>query len=150
MLILTRLGNRVHHLFVISYSGWTRSNPRKLSNTLSAKQGGLQKGSSECCTRKKWRRMTRKIKKRSGRGLQRWNVGKQRTVKLIGRGSERGPAVRRRRGPRLLGTGSILGALSRSLSFNVRISYIVKSKSGSMEKLVIQLKSRCACLWIDG
>ena len=27
--------------------------------------------------------------------------------------NERGPAVRRRRGPRLLGRGSILGALSR-------------------------------------
>ena len=36
--------------------------------------------------------------------------------------NERGPAVRRRWGPRLLGRGSILGALSRSVSFNVRIS----------------------------
>ena len=32
----------------------------------------------------------------------------------------------KRRGPRLLGRGSILGALSRSLSFNVRISYSIR------------------------
>ena len=49
---LARFENRVHHLFVISYSGWTRSNPPKLRNTLSAKQGGLRKGGSECCKRK--------------------------------------------------------------------------------------------------
>src|SRR6185436_13169495 len=126
MLILTRLGNRVHHLFVISYSGWTRSNRPKLRNTLSAKQDGLRKGGSECCKRKKWRRCARKTKKRSRRGSQMWNVGRRRSVKLIGRGSERGPAVRRRRGPRLLGRGSILGALSRWLSCNVRISYSLR------------------------
>ena len=34
---LTRIGNRVRHLFVISYSGWTRSNRQKLSNMLSTK-----------------------------------------------------------------------------------------------------------------
>ena len=56
---------------MISYSGCTRSNPPKLRNTLSAKQGGLRKGGSECCKRKKWRRSARKIKKRSKRGSQR-------------------------------------------------------------------------------
>ena len=38
-------------------------------------------------------------------------------------------------GPRLLGRGSILGALSRSLSFNIRISYSlrhVRSSSNTM------------------
>ena len=133
---LTRFGNRVHHLFVISYSGWIRSNPWKLSNTLSAKQGGLRKGGSKCCTRKKWRRSARKIKKRSRRGLQMWNIGKRRSVKLIGRESERGPAMRRRRGLRLLGRRSILGALSRSVSFNVRISYSLRHvRSSSSTRL---------------
>ena len=55
----------------------------------------------------------KKDKKRSRRDSQMWNVGRRRSVKLIGRGSERGPAVRKRWGPRLLGRGSILGALSR-------------------------------------
>ena len=49
---LTRFGNRVLHLFVISYSGRTWSSRWKLSNTLSTKQGGLWKGGNECCTRK--------------------------------------------------------------------------------------------------
>ena len=62
MLILTRLRNRVHHLFVISYSGWTRSNRSKLRNTLSAKQGGLRKGGSECCKRKKMEEKHKKDK----------------------------------------------------------------------------------------
>ena len=33
---LARFENRVHHLFVISYSGWTRSNRPKLRNMLNA------------------------------------------------------------------------------------------------------------------
>src|SRR4026207_2591718 len=103
MLILTRLGNRVHHLFVISYSSWTRSNRPKLRNTLSAKQGGLRKGGSECYKRKKLRRSARKIKKRSRRGSQKWNVGRRRSGKLIGRGSERGAAGGRGGGPGRLG-----------------------------------------------
>ena len=34
----------------------------------------------------------KKTRKRFRRGLQKWNVRRQRNVKLIGRGSERGPA----------------------------------------------------------
>ena len=38
----------------------------------------------------------KKTRKRFRRGLQKWNVRRQRNVKLIGRGSERGPAVLRK------------------------------------------------------
>ena len=88
---------------------------------------GCGKVAANAARGKKCRRSARKIKKRSRRGSQIWNVGRRRSVKLIGRESERGPAVRSRRDPRLLGRGSILGALSRSLSFNVRISYSIKA-----------------------
>ena len=120
MLILTRLGNRVHHLFVISYSGWTRSNRPKLRNTLSAKQGGLRKGGNEYCMRNRWRRSVRKTKKISGRGLQKWNVRRRRHVKLTGRRSERGPTMLRKQGLKLLGRGNIPGALSKAPPCNPR------------------------------
>ena len=87
---------------------------------LNAKQGGLQKGGKECCTRKRWRRSARKTRKISGRGLQKSNVRRRRHVKLTGRRSERGPAVLRKQGPRLLGRGNIPGALSKAPPCNLR------------------------------
>ena len=91
----------------------TPSNLRRLRITLNAKQGGLRKGGNECSTRNRWRRIARKTRKISERGLQKWNVRRRRHVKLTGRRSERGPAVLRKQGPKLLGRGSIIGALSK-------------------------------------
>ena len=85
-----------------------------------AKQGGLRKGENEYCMRNKWRRSVRKTKKISGRGLQKWNVRRQRHVKLTGRRSERGPALLRKQGPKLLGRGNIPGALSKAPPCNLR------------------------------
>ena len=63
---------------------------------LSAKQGRLRKGGNECCARNRWGRSARKIRKISARGLKKWNIRRQRNVKMTGRGSERGPAVLRK------------------------------------------------------
>ena len=52
----------------------------------SVKQGGLHKGGNECCMKNRWRRSARKTRKRFRRGLQKWNVRRQRNVKLIGKG----------------------------------------------------------------
>ena len=65
---------------------------------MSVKQGGLQKGGGECSTRNRWRRSARKTRKIFRRGLQKLNGRRQRNVKLIGRGSERGPAVLSKQG----------------------------------------------------
>ena len=111
---------------MIPYNGWTRSNHRKLSNTLSAKQGGLRKGENECCMRNKWRRSAKKTKKISGRGLQKWNVRRRRNVKLTGRRSKRGSVVQRKQGPKLLGRGNIPGALSKAPSCNPGILYFLR------------------------
>ena len=54
----------------------------------------------------------------SERGLQKWNVRRQRNVKLIGRGSERGPAVLRKQDLKLLGRENIPGALSKASPCN--------------------------------
>ena len=78
------------------------------------KQGGLQKGGSEYCTRKRKRRSTRKSKKGSAKGFRKWSIRRRRNGKRIGRGSERGHAVQRKLGPKLLGRKNILGALSKS------------------------------------
>ena len=55
----------------------------------------------------RWSRSARKIRKRFRRELQKWNVRRQRNVKLTGRGSERGPAVLRKQGLKLLGRENI-------------------------------------------
>jgi hypothetical protein len=111
---------------VISCSGWTRSSRSRLRNTLHAKEGGQRKGGSECCTRNGWRRSARKTKKRSERGWRRWNVRRQRNVKLIGRGSERGHVVRRKQNQMLLGRGNIPGALSEAASCIPGILYFLR------------------------
>ena len=74
---------------------------------MSVKQGRLHKGGNKCCMKNRWRRSARKTRKRFRRGLQKWNVRRQRNVKLIGRGSERGPAVLRKQGLKLLGRENI-------------------------------------------
>ena len=81
---------------------------------LSAKQSGLQKGGNECCMSNRWRRSARKTRKISGRGLQKWNVRRRRNLKLTRRRSERGSAVQRKQGSKLLGRGNIPGALSKA------------------------------------
>ena len=78
------------------------------------KQGGLQKAGSESCTRKRKRRSARKSKKRSAKGFRKWSVRRRRNGKRIGRESERGHAVQRKLGPKLLRRKNILGALSKS------------------------------------
>ena len=81
---------------------------------LSIKQSGLHKGGNECYMKKRWRRSARKIRKRYERGLKKWNVGRRRNVRLTGRESERGPAVLRKQGLKLLGRENIPGALSKA------------------------------------
>ena len=56
----------------------------------------------------------KKEKKRSAKGFRKWSVRRQRNGKRIGRGSEKGHAVQRKQGPKLLGRENILGALSES------------------------------------
>ena len=68
----------------------------------------------------------RKIRKRSRRGLQMWNVGRRRSVKPIGRGSERGPAVIRKQGLKLLGRENIPGALSKAPPYNPDILHFLR------------------------
>ena len=85
---------------------------------LNAKQGGLRKGGNECCMRNRWRRSTRKTRKISGRGLQKWNVRRRKNVKLTGRRSERGSAMQRKQGPKLLGRENIRGVLSKARPCN--------------------------------
>ena len=87
---------------------------------LSVKQSGLQKSGNECCMKNRWRRSARKTRKTFRRGLQKWNVRRQRNVKLTGRGSERGPAVLRKQGLKLLGRENIPGALSKAPPCNLR------------------------------
>ena len=84
-----------------------------IRTTWSVKQGGLHKVGNECCMKNRWRRSARKTRKRFRRGLRKWNVRRQRNVKLIGRGSERGPAMLRKQGLKLLGRENIPGALSK-------------------------------------
>ena len=98
---------------MISCSGWTRSRPSKIRSGFNFKQGGLRKGGSECCTRKR-KRSARKSKKRSAKGFRKWSVRRRRNGKRIGRESERGHAVQRKQGPMQLGRENILGALSKS------------------------------------
>ena len=93
--------------------------------TLSTKQGGLRKGGNECCMRNRWRRSAKKTRKIPGRGLQKWNVWRRRHVKLTGRRSERGPAVLRKQGPKLLGRGNIPGALSKALHHHVILAIYI-------------------------
>ena len=57
--------------------------------------------------------------------IQKWNVRRQRNVKLIGRGSERGPAVLRKQGPKLLGRENIPGALSKAPPCNPGILHFL-------------------------
>ena len=47
-------------------------------------------------------------------------------MKLTGRGSERGHAVRRKKGPKQLGRANILGALSRVASCNPGILHSIR------------------------
>src|SRR6185312_5863503 len=54
------------------------------------------------------------------------NVRRQRNVKLIGSGSERGPAVLRKQGLKLLGRENIPGALSKAPSCNPGILYFLR------------------------
>ena len=63
------------------------------------KQGGLHKGDSEYCTRKRKRRSARKSKKRSAKGFRKWSIRRRRNGKRIGRGSERGHSVQRKKDP---------------------------------------------------
>ena len=93
---------------------------------LSVKQDGLHKGGNECCMKNRWSRSARKIRKRFRRGLQKWNVRRQRNVKLTGRGSERGPAVLRKQGLKLLGRENIPGALSKAPSCNPDILHFLR------------------------
>ena len=58
--------------------------------------------------------------------LQKWNVRRQRYVKLIGRGSERGPVVLRKQGLKLLGRKNIPGALSKAPSCNPGILHFLR------------------------
>src|SRR6185312_4858455 len=88
--------------------------------------GGLHKGGNECCMKNRWRRSARKIRKRFKRGLQKWNVRWQRNVKLIGGGSERGPAVLRKQGLKLLGRENIPGALCKAPSCNPDILHFLR------------------------
>ena len=74
----------------------------------------------------RWRRSARKTRKRFRRELHKWNVRKQRNVKLIGRGSERGPAVLRKQGLKLLGRKNIPGALSKALPCNPVILHFLR------------------------
>ena len=57
--------------------------------------------------------------------LQKWNVRRQRYVKLIGRGSERGSAVLRKQGLKLLGRENIPGALSKAPPYNPGILHFL-------------------------
>ena len=98
----------------ISCSGWTRSRPNKIKSGFNFKQGGLRKGGSECCTRKRKRRSARKSKNRSAKGFRKWSVRRRRNGKRIGRQRERGHAVQRKQGPKQFGRENILGALSKS------------------------------------
>src|SRR6185295_12948481 len=93
---------------------------------LSVKQSGLHKGGNEYCMKNRWRRSAKKIRKRFRRGLQKWNVIRQRNVKLIGRGSERGPDVLRKQGLKLLGRENISGALSKAPPCNPSILYFLR------------------------
>src|SRR6185436_4865033 len=74
----------------------------------------------------RWRRSERKTRKRFRRGLQKWNVRRQRNVKLIGRESERGPAVLKKQGLKLLGRENIPGALSKAPPYNLGILHFLK------------------------
>ena len=76
------------------------------------------KSSSQSSTQNRRRRSARKTRKIFGRGLKKWNVRRRRNVKLIGRGSERGPGVQRKQGLKLLGRGNIPGALSKARPSN--------------------------------
>ncbi|RLM85148.1 hypothetical protein C2845_PM04G16340 [Panicum miliaceum] len=62
---------RLHRLYAISCSGWTPSSHSLLRTMSNAKEGGLGKGGSECCTRNQKRRGARKSKRRSGEGWRR-------------------------------------------------------------------------------
>src|SRR6185437_3216840 len=101
-MILTFVGQSLLRLFVILCSGSTpcsRSRQRTLWNN---KQGGLQNVGAERSTRNSKKRSARKSKKRSAREWRRWIVRRRRNVKLTGRESERGHAVRRKPGPKQL------------------------------------------------
>ena len=93
---------------------------------LSVKQGGLHKGGNGCCMKNRWRRSARKIWKRFRRGLQKWNVRRQRNVKLTGRESERGPTVLSKQGLKLLGRENIPDALSKAPSCNPGILHFLR------------------------
>ena len=68
----------------------------------------------------------RKTRKRFRRGLQKWNVRRQKNVKLIGRGSERGPAVLRKQDLKLLGMENIPGALNKAPPRNPGILHFLR------------------------
>ena len=73
------------------------------------------------------RRSARKSKKRTARGWRRWIVRRRQNVKLTGRESERGHAVRRKPDPKQLGRKNILGALSRVVPCNPGILHSIKT-----------------------
>src|SRR6185437_668015 len=125
-MILTFVGQSLLRLFVILCSGSTpcsRSRQRTLWNN---KQGGKQNDGEEKRKKNSKRRSARKSKKIAARGWRRWIVRRRPNVKLTGRESERGHAVRRKPAPKQLGRTNILGALSRVVSCNLGIFHSIR------------------------
>jgi hypothetical protein len=66
-------------------------------------------------------------------------------VKLIGRGSERGYAVRRKQGPMLLGRGNIPGALSKAPKCNPGILHSLRHVLGLVLARGYRVVCTCHC-----
>ena len=65
-------------------------------------------------------------RKKNQEEIQKRNGRRQKNVKLIGRGSEKGPAVLRKQGLKLLGRKNIPGALSKAPPYNPGILYFIR------------------------